>query len=112
MVKEGNTMEWLTRADIDRVIAELSAEDLIEATADAKGARIASVAFNAAAVRVLGELPEGKRWAQRVRVSDTRYLADKIGEAVNIDSPLSGETSDMLASLDSGESETLLTSDG
>ena len=95
--------EWLSREQIDSVLSELSADDLIEAT-DAgagKGARIAGLAFNSAAQRVLGASDQS--YTSRVRAADFRYLADSLSEAVNIDSPLSAESSALLASQEPGE---------
>jgi hypothetical protein len=97
-------MDWLTREDIDRVLDTLSADDLIEAT-DAgagKGARIAGLAFHQAAVRVLGPLPDGEKYTQRVRAGDFQYLANRISGEVNIDSPLSESTSALLSSEEPG----------
>lgn len=96
-------MDWLTREQIDSVLAELSADDLIEAT-DAgagKGARIAGLAFNSAAQRVLGQADAS--YTTRVRAADFRYLSEALSEAVNIDSPLSAEGSALLASQEPGE---------
>lgn len=100
-------MDWLTREDIDRVLDALSADDLIEAAdvAGGQGARTAAAAFNSAADRVLGK--EEHRWTTRVRASDFRYLATAIGEAVNIDSPLSESTSGLLDSLEPGVEDSL-----
>lgn len=98
-------MDWLTREQIDTALDQLSADDLIEAT-DAgagKGARIAGLAFHQAAVRVLGPVPDGvTRWTERVSANDFRYLADRISGAVNVDSPLSVETSALLDSEEPG----------
>ena len=81
--------QWLTRADIDRVLETLSADDLIEATDEGKGkgARIAGLAFHHAAVRVLG--PSEEPYTKRVKASDFAYLAAEIGGQMNVDSPLS-----------------------
>lgn len=100
-------MDWLTREQIDAVLAELSADDLITA-ADAAGVGSsgrAAISFNAAADRVLGSAGEGQKWTQRIRATDFKYFADQISEAVNLDSPLSEGTSDLLDSLEPGEAE-------
>lgn len=82
--------DWFTREQIDEVVAGLSAGDLIEAMGDSdtiKGTRMIGIAFDAAAAR-LG-MTNGVSGVQRVRVSDFKYLAEKLGGAVNMDGPLS-----------------------
>lgn len=99
-------MDWLTREQIDQVLEQLSADDLIEASDQGAGkpARVGGLAFHLAATRVLGPLPEPERWTSRVRAGDFKYLSETMGDAVNIGSPLSSDTSELLASQDSGES--------
>ena len=95
--------DWLTRQQIDEVLEQLSADDLIEAvdTAGGQKAKVASIAFNQAANRTLGD-PEKGRWTERIRAADFRYFVDQIGEAVNVDSPLSDATSTLLDSPELG----------
>lgn len=81
---------FLTREQIDQVIAGLSAGDLIEAMGDGdsiKGTKMIGIAFDSAAAR-LG-ISNGVAGTHLVSVSDFKYMADKLGAAVNIDSPLS-----------------------
>lgn len=95
--------EWLTREKIEEVLANLSAADLIEATGDgtAQGAKIAGTAFDSAAARM--GVSNGTPATQHIRAADFAYLANRIGEVVNIDSPLSDATSNSLDSAASGE---------
>lgn len=95
-------LDWLTREQIDQVVGSLSAADLIEATADGrKDAAVAGAAFDAAAAR-LG-LSNGTPATQHVHAYDFQYLATAIGEAINVDSPLSEATSDLPDSVAVGE---------
>lgn len=94
---------WLTREQIDSVLDQLSADDVIESTGQAKGAKVAGLAFHFAATRVLGPVEGAERWTARVKVSDLKYLADRIGEAVNIGSPLSADAQSLLDSAGSGD---------
>lgn len=99
-------MDWLTRQQIDQVLEQLSADDLIEASdlGAGKPAKVGGLAFHLAATRVLGPLPEPERWTARVRAADFKYLSTTMGDAVNIGSPLSPDTSELLDSPDSGGS--------
>ena len=95
-------MDWLTREQIDSVLTELSADDLVQAyPADPENPlKLPMAVFTNAAAR------HGIDNAiQRVRLADLNYLAGKIGEAVNVDSPLSEGTSALLDSPEPGESE-------
>jgi hypothetical protein len=92
-------MDWLTREQIDEVVANLSAADLIEGTSNGqKDAQVAGSAFNSAAARM--ELSNGTPATQHVRAADFGYLAERIGEAINVDSPKSDPAT---SSPDSGE---------
>lgn len=94
-------MDWLTRGDIDRITANLSADDLIESGLGTEGVNSMKAmrdAFDAAALR---EGIEGA--AKRVRVSDFQHWAEALGGAVNIDNPLSDDTESLLGSADTGE---------
>ena len=95
--------DWLTREDIDAVLEQLSADDVIEAIGDGRqaGARIAGEVFNQGAER-LG-LANGSKATARVKISDFQYLANRIGEVVNVDSPLPTGTGDLPPSADTGE---------
>lgn len=85
--------DWLTREQVDTVIAAMSAADLIAAMGDAtdtgnvKGPKMAGDAFDSAANR-LG-LSNGTPATAHVRMQDFQYLAQKISEAINIESPTS-----------------------
>ena len=95
-------LDWLTREQIDEVIAGLSAADLIEGTSNGrKDAAVAGAAFDSAAAR-LG-ISNGTPATQHVRAADFQYLASQLGEAINVDSPLSETTSDLLDSAAVGE---------
>lgn len=85
---------WLTREQIDAVIAGMSAADLIDAMGDEeriKGTRMMGAAFDSAAAR-LG-LPEdkdnGSSASHHIALADFQYMAQALGRAVNIESPLS-----------------------
>ena len=81
--------EWMTRQEVDEVIEHLSADDLIEATASgAVDAKVAGVAFNRAAARI------GARDTTAIRAADFGYFAKKVGEAINVEAPLSEGTQD------------------
>lgn len=87
---------WLTPLEIQAVVDNLSADDLIEGTAQegSNGVLMIRVAFNRSAKR-LGWDDEA---TTRVRASDFKELATRIGQVINVDSPLSPGTQ---ASLDS-----------
>lgn len=83
--------QWLTTEQIDQVIAAMSAADLIAAMGNGEkleGAAMAGAAFDNAAARI--GLSNGTPATQHVSMKDFAYLAQRIGEAVNVDSPLSG----------------------
>ena len=96
--------EWLTRDQIDEILEQLSADDPVQAyPADPDNALKMPIAvFNNAALR----LSHGNRAIQKVRLSDLNYLSGRIGEVVNVDSPLSAGTSKLLNSPEPGESAT------
>jgi len=78
---------WLTREEIDRVIANLSAEDMIESGltgTDDKGEAVKAGmrAFNASAER-LG-LSNGTPAMQHVHASDLKYFANNLKESLDI----------------------------
>jgi hypothetical protein len=96
-------MEWLTRQDVDRILEHLSADDLIEAMVpgEEQSAKMPIRAFNRAAARIGAGTDEDKA-SQRIRPGDLKYLIERIGEVVNIDSPLSESTGGLLASATTG----------
>jgi len=96
-------MDWLTRQDVDRILDHLSADDLIEAMVpgEEQSARMPIRAFNRAALR-LGVGTEEEKASQRIRPGDLQYLITRIGEVVNIDSPLSESTVGLLDSVTTG----------
>jgi hypothetical protein len=90
MAKGTTSVEWLTREQIDSVIEQISAGDLIEAMGDSAnppGHKVAAAVFNAVGERA--GLANGVAASHRVRLADFQYLAQQIGEAVNISSPKS-----------------------
>ena len=94
--------EWLTKDQIDEVIAGLSAADLIEGTANGrKDAQVAGAAFDSAAAR-LG-LSNGSPATAHIRAADFGYMAEKLGEAINVDSPKSQGTSESPSLVEPGE---------
>lgn len=100
-------MDWLTQDEIQAVLDQLSADDLIEAMdagGEGGGPKVAAIAFNQAANRLRGE-PESGKWTERIRANDLKYFAGQIREAINIDSPLSDETSELLDSQEPGAAE-------
>jgi hypothetical protein len=93
-------MDWLSRKDIDQIIEAISADDLIESmsgTGSQQGLQMVKGSFNRAAARMGIEDA-----TTRVRIADFKYMAERIGEVVDIDSPLSGDTESLLASADTG----------
>ena len=94
-------MDWLTREQIDEVVSNLSAADLIEGTSNGKkDAEVAGTAFDSAANRM--ELSNGTPATQHVRAADFAYLAERIGEAINVDSPKSDPTTSSPDSVEPG----------
>lgn len=85
--------QWLTREQVDQVIDAMSAADLIVAMGDTtdtgqvKGPKMAGDAFDSAAARI--GLSNGTPATAHVRMSDFQYLATRISQAVNIESPTS-----------------------
>jgi hypothetical protein len=101
--KGTNGKKWMTLEEIEAVCETLSADDLIEGTAQkgtgSGGLLMVKVAFNRAADRA----GFGEDATTRVRAGDFQHLAKLIAEVVNVDSPLSVGTVDSLASAASGE---------
>lgn len=91
---------WLTREQIEQILEGMSADDLIEALDQPSDTKKATDAFNAAAKR-LGFV-NGSRATEHLRVTDFRYLASRMGEVINLESPLSEGTEDSPASADTG----------
>ena len=97
--------EWLTREQIDEVIDNLSAADLIESgltgTDDkAESTKAGMRAFNASAER-LG-LSNGTPAMQHVHASDLMYFANSIKRSLDIDGPKSEDTEDSPRSVSTG----------
>jgi hypothetical protein len=96
-------MDWLTRTDIDRILDTLSADDLMQALASDQADNLKVLqAFNRAAER-MGAGTEAEPATTRVKAQDLTYLATRIGEVINVDSPLSGSTVSLLDSAATGE---------
>jgi hypothetical protein len=94
---------WLSREQIDSVIDTISAGDLIEAldTAGSSKVKMPMLAFDTAAARM--GLSNGTPATAHVSAADFVYLAKRIGEVINVDSPLSSDTSALLDSAATGE---------
>jgi len=97
-------MDWLERTDIDRILDNLSADDLIESLSVENISQIKKIteSFNRAAVR-LGAGTEAEPATTRVRAQDLKYMTQRMGEVINIDSPLSESTVRSLDSVATGE---------
>jgi len=94
-------MDWLTREQIDQVIEHLAAADLIDASGEGKtSAQVAAAAFDSAAKRM--KLSNGTRATEHLKLADLSYMADALGEAVNIDGPLSEGSSEQPGSVEPG----------
>lgn len=104
MSPEKGTPTWLTREDIDSITSNMSAADMLDAIEDEQGKRqsgtkmIRSAFDSAAEAQGFGALA-----TKRVPVSEFRYLTEKLGGAINVDSPLSQGTSGLLDSAATGE---------
>lgn len=94
---------WLTRADIEAVIEGMNADDLIEGVASKGDAGGGVLLVRAAFTRAAERLGYGPEATARVRGSDFQYLALRLGEVVNVESPLSVGTVASLTSATSGE---------
>ena len=93
--------DWLTREDIDQILDNLSAADVIEAIGDGTraGAAVAGVAFDQAAA----PLGHWDHATARVRVSDFQYLSEQMGEVMNVGGPKSEQPPDSPGSAATGE---------
>lgn len=81
---------WLTREDIDEIVAAMSAADMIAAVGDGEklqGAAMAGAAFDAAAARI-GK-SNGTPATANVALADFQYLTEAIGGSVNVGTPKS-----------------------
>lgn len=85
---------WLTHEEIDSVLDRMSARDLIDAMGDdgKRGPKMIALAFDTAAARA-GLASNGTNGSDRVSVQDFKYLAERMGEVINVDNPKS-ETSE------------------
>lgn len=102
MVKAEKQAEWLTRADIDSVLDQLSADDVIEGLAeDVPSVKLPMMIFNRAAAR-LG-VSNGTPASQHIRVADLQYMSKAVGEATSLNSPKFDGTPDSQDSADTGE---------
>ena len=94
--------QWLDRADIDSVLSQLSADDVIEGLAEEVPAvKLPMVIFNRAAAR-LG-VSNGTPASQHIRVSDLKYMSSEVGKATSLNSPKSDDTPDSQDSAATGE---------
>lgn len=91
MSKTKQKPRFLTREQIDEVIAGLSAGDVIEAMGDdevkVRGTKMIGLAFDSAAERM--GVSNGVRGTHMISAADFEYLAKKLGGAINVDAPLS-----------------------
>jgi hypothetical protein len=95
--------DWLTHEQIDLVTEGLSAADILDAQGNGRtDAQVAGAAFDLAAARL--KISNGTPATQHLRPSDLKYMAEKFGEVVNIDSPLSEGGSVSPESPSTGES--------
>lgn len=97
--------DFLEREQIQQIVDSLSADDLIESglgSKDVEPLKALRSAFDRAAQRYEG-LIGGAPATQRVRVSDFQWWAKQLGGSINIDSPLSQGTEDLLHSAATGE---------
>lgn len=82
---------WLSREQIDAVIEGMSAADLVAAMglfdSQKQSTQWAMAAFDLAAARQ--EASNGTAASEHVRLADFAYLAQAVGEAINIEAPLS-----------------------
>lgn len=81
--------DWLTREQIDKIIEGMSAGDLVKALGQYPDGSVQMpiAAFDLAAERM--GLSNGSPASDHIRMSEFKYLGEAIGEAVNVDSPLS-----------------------
>lgn len=96
--------DFLEREQIQQIVDSLSADDLIESGLggkDVEPLKALRSAFDRAAERA--GYTNGVAATQRVRVSDFQWWAKQLGGSINIDSPLSQGTEDLLHSAATGE---------
>jgi hypothetical protein len=83
--------EWLDRADIDSVLSQLSADDVIEVLAqDLPSVKIPMAIFNRAAAR-LG-VSNGTAASIHLRVTEMKYLNEAVGAALDMNGPKASAT--------------------
>jgi len=98
--------QWLTAEQIDQIIVNASADDVIEAMALYPNAaeapmQISREIFNRSAARL--EMTNGRTASQMIPAHDFGKWAEKLGELMRVDNPLS-EASDLSpTSADIGE---------
>ena len=110
---EVHTMDaptWLTREDIDKAIANLSADDLIESglagNQDAsESVKAGARAFNLAAARI--GLSNGTPATQHMHATDLGYFAEALKSAMDIDGPKSEDSDESQTSRASTSSDHL-----
>jgi hypothetical protein len=96
----------LTREELDTIIDGMTARDIFAAApggndvSEVKGSETAGIAFEKAAERQ----GFGTEALDRVGASDAIYLANAIGEALNMGSPKAEGTEGLPTSPDSGDS--------
>lgn len=94
---------WLTREDIDKITGDMSAADMLDAIEDEQGKRQSGTKMIRSAFDSAAEAQGyGEKATTRVPVSEFRYLSERLGGVINIESPLSPATSDSLDSAATG----------
>lgn len=93
--------KMLTRVQIDHVLENMTGADVVEHVGDGtKGAKVAAGAFDTAAAR-LG-VTNGTPAMELLGIADFAYMAKKMGEVLNLDSPKSEQPDDSPPSADTG----------
>lgn len=88
---EQSEPQWLSHEDIDKIVAAISADDLIEsglteAEGDpTKGLKAGKAAFNSAA-EFIG-MSNGSPASRHIRASDVTYWTEAISAGINVNSP-------------------------
>ena len=94
--------QWLSRADIDSVLDQLSADDVIESLAeDVPPVKLPMLIFNRAAARQ--GVSNGTPASQHIRIADMRYMTAEVGKATSLNNPKSEDTDPSQDSADTGE---------
>lgn len=94
--------QWLSRDDIDSILDNLTADDVIEGLAEeVPSVKLPMVIFNRAAARQGAS--NGTPASQHVKIADMRYMTEAVGKATSVSDPKSQSTSISQDSADTGE---------